>query len=431
MSPAFAYPWDDPTRLEEVRSAVHRSATYLAGMGDTIASATSVAFDAWSGAAAQAAAAALGARTDAVRADAERLGSTATALDTYRSVVVDARAEIDELRARQAVLGAARADSEAAARAFVGAPSPAGAAELLRCLARGTALRLELGDPTAAYHEVVRRVSEAGAACAATLWRCGAGLAAWADDLSERAPGTRDPDDSPETNGDAYPGGLGPMVPGTSVPTPDAPPWPEPDAGAGEHDSEWALPDDYLTHRLAWLASVALDRTWPHAADNLRHFLGNSGDAREQDVDQMLADLPGLSDKVQVTRSELGEDAIAQAQAAGVNAPVTFPVSTGWQGYYAMPSESEDWYYASGGFSYSLQGEVTVYPPSTPGGEWTYEMTTAVSTYDRYNWDGSKSTEILGQEITDEQLGELHRAGIAQEYDLYGTSSTTSSTGSG
>ena len=58
-------------------------------------------------------------------------------------------------------------------------------------------------------------------------------------------------------------------------------------------------------------------------------------------------------------------------------------------------------------------------------------QTTAVSTYDRYNWDGSKTTEILGQTVTDEQLAGLHRAGIAREYDLYGTSATSSSTGSG
>ena len=49
---------------------------------------------------------------------------------------------------------------------------------------------------------------------------------------------------------------------------------------------------------------------------------------------------------------------------------------------------------------------------------------------DRYNWDGNKSTDILGMNITDAELQELHRADIAQEYDLTGESSVRSGRGS-
>ena len=42
---------------------------------------------------------------------------------------------------------------------------------------------------------------------------------------------------------------------------------------------------------------------------------------------------------------------------------------------------------------------------------------------DRYNWDGDKSTQIFGMTVTDAQLQELHRAGLAQEYYLAGQSS--------
>ncbi len=177
-------------------------------------------------------------------------------------------------------------------------------------------------------------------------------------------------------------------------------------------------------------AATALQWTWPNASGNLRHFLGNSGRPLEQDVDQMLVDLPGLGTKVDRTRSELGSEALAQAREAGVTEPVTFPVSTRWDGYYARSDESTNWYYATGGFRYSLQGQVTVHPPPSPGGEWTYEQTTTVSTFDRYNWDSGKSTEILGQPISDDELAKLHRAGIAQEYDLYGTSAPSTSRGS-
>mgnify|MGYP003500725233 FL=1 len=51
-------------------------------------------------------------------------------------------------------------------------------------------------------------------------------------------------------------------------------------------------------------------------------------------------------------------------------------------------------------------------------------MTTAVNIRDRYNWDGTKSTEIGPFTVTDEQLAELHRKGLAQEYTATGTSGT-------
>jgi hypothetical protein len=437
VTTAFPYPWDEPVRIEERRAVLVRSGAYVTGLGDTLASARRSALDGWSGVAADAAATALSARVAAAQTDADRLRSSAAALEAYTAVVVRARQEIDALRARQAAVDQSRADTDAALRAFVAIPSLDGVADFLRCLGRQAALRREAADLATRYREVMRRVADAATACGTALWQHGAGLAARARDLGEQAgtrypvpPGVRRPGGSPESEGESYTGGLGPMIVGTTVPTPDVPPWPEPDPGAGEHGSEFPWPDDYLTHQAAWAASVALHAKWPHAADNLRHFLGNSGGAQEQDVDQMLADLPGLSDEVHETRAALGADALARARAAGVTQPVTFPVSTTWRGYYATQSESPDWFYASGGFSYSMQGEVTVYPPASPGGSWTYEQTTAVSTYDRYNWDGSKATEILGQTVTDEQLGELHRAGIAQEYDLYGTSASSSSTGS-
>lgn len=428
MTTTFTYPTDEPAVLDERRAVLVRSAGHLTELGETLSSARSVALDGWTGLAARAANAAFKARITTAQDHASRLRSTATAVDEYRAVVVAARAEIDELRARQNAISTARADTEAAARAFIAAPSMDAVADFLRYLARQTTLRREAGDLASAYDDVIRRVAEAAEACATALWEHGAGLVERARHLAGRP--ARNPDD-PEPNGTSYQDGLGPMVPGTTIPMPEAPPWPDADPGAGEYGSEFAWPDDYLTHQAASAAAFALQWKWPNASDNLRHFLGNSGRPLEQDVDQMLADLPGLSDQVRERRSALVERALTQARAAGVTEPVTFPVSTGWNGYYAGPDESTNWYYATGGFQYSVQGQVTVYPPSSPGGEWTYEQTTAVSTYDRYNWDGGKSTEILGRTVTDEQLAELHRAGIAQEYDLYGTSSPSTSRGSG
>lgn len=49
---------------------------------------------------------------------------------------------------------------------------------------------------------------------------------------------------------------------------------------------------------------------------------------------------------------------------------------------------------------------------------------------DQYNWDGSKSTQIGPFNVTDEQLAQLHRSGLAQEYTNYGRSSETTVEGS-
>lgn len=43
--------------------------------------------------------------------------------------------------------------------------------------------------------------------------------------------------------------------------------------------------------------------------------------------------------------------------------------------------------------------------------------------YDRYNWDEGKSVTIAGVVISDTTLGRLHKAGIAQEYNVEGQSS--------
>ncbi|GAP78405.1 hypothetical protein Y09_1229 [Brachybacterium sp. SW0106-09] len=54
-------------------------------------------------------------------------------------------------------------------------------------------------------------------------------------------------------------------------------------------------------------------------------------------------------------------------------------------------------------------------------------MNTTLNYRDQYNWDGSKSTTIdlpgpVDPTISDEQLAELHRAGLAKEFLLHGTS---------
>lgn len=228
--------------------------------------------------------------------------------------------------------------------------------------------------------------------------------------------------------GEPYPSGLGPPTDGTTpLENPEPPAWEPPDEGGGVHASEDAGLKDRLTKRAAQLAANALAGKWPDASRNLSHFLGNTGEPLDQDVDSMLESSANFRSAVETAESDLGALAIEQAQQSGATGPVTFPINTAWQGVYL--NDSDNWFYALNGISWNLTGSVTAYPPSTPGGEWTYKMSTNVNIRDRYNWDGTKSTDIGPFTVTDEQLAELHRKGLAKEYTATGTSGTRETSG--
>lgn len=221
--------------------------------------------------------------------------------------------------------------------------------------------------------------------------------------------------------------GLGEGSPGTTAQVPEPPGWTPPADGAGEYNSEFAGPIDHTVHSLAREGADYKRDDWPHAAENLDHFLDNNGEDKSADVDALLSDEPAFAEKAEERRHQAGHDAVAKAKAEGATGPVTYPLSTAWAGH-TVP-EGHDWFYASGSFNYNQTGTVTAYPPDADNPEWRYEVNTQVNFRDRYNWDGGKSTEIMGMTVTDESLAALHRAGIAKEYNLVGNSSQQTTTG--
>jgi hypothetical protein len=237
------------------------------------------------------------------------------------------------------------------------------------------------------------------------------------------------PDDEKVDGSDPGDDPLGTGVPGTSVDEPAPPAWQPPDDGAGAYDSQRAWPWDHAKKLAIEAAANALAGKWPDASRNLSHYLANTGEPLEQDVDRVLSDVPAFQAKVDEVRTSLGEDAVARAQEAGATGPLTFPVNTAWSGFYITPEMSQNWFYAMGGVSYNQTGQVTVYPPTSPGGPWRYEVSTRVNLYDQYNWDGGKETSIGPITVTDEELARLHRQGLAREYRNQGRSDTTTTTG--
>ncbi len=102
-----------------------------------------------------------------------------------------------------------------------------------------------------------------------------------------------------------------------------------------------------------------------------------------------------------------------------------------WSQHYFNKGNSADWFFAVGGKSTWTDGWYTWEPRGDGTG--TLSMDISLYLFDRYNWDGSKSVNLLDQlpvtlpegissmaEINDEDLGALHKKGLAKEFEIYG-----------
>ncbi|VEG12924.1 two-partner secretion domain-containing protein [Moraxella cuniculi] len=177
------------------------------------------------------------------------------------------------------------------------------------------------------------------------------------------------------------------------------------DAGAGEWGSEQASFEVYRDYSIAM--GVALNSpVYPDATAALRHYLANSGENYQIDLEGLMKDsgiAPIVQKEINYAQSFIEQNLTSKGT-------IDFH-STGASGAYA---ESKNWFYATGGVLIYGGGSATY------DGEGNYTMDFNLMSYDRYNWDGGKSVTILGQKITDDQLGAMHRAGIAKEYNMYG-----------
>ena len=249
--------------------------------------------------------------------------------------------------------------------------------------------------------------------------------------VRDRTAGSRDksPADQGTTGTDANEDGLGDPVPGTAAPEPQPPPWQPADVGSGPYAVEKPTLADRAKELLVETMANSAAPAWPNASRNLLHFLANTGESLQQDVDRMLSDVPRLGSKVAQDQQILAQAAVKQARQSGVTTPTTYPVNTPWRNFDFEKDTERDWFLALGSTSYGETGQVTVYPPTSPGGSWRYQVDTRVNIYDQYNWDGSKATEIYGYQVNDTELQRLHHVGLAREYRNQGRSTRTTLTG--
>ncbi|GAA1081138.1 hypothetical protein [Nocardiopsis metallicus] len=229
--------------------------------------------------------------------------------------------------------------------------------------------------------------------------------------------------------------GLGSPVEGDSLDEDVHPPeWTGPKPH-NEYGSKEATKEHEKTlktwKRRAWVANMI---GLGNASQNMAHYLENSGEPLEQDVNDMLKSVDRFNSDVEQEQTDLIMEAIRQAKAEGGNGPFTFPIRTPWAQHHGNQDEDgNDWYFASGSWQYSQTGDIVV--TREPDGSWTYDMEVQVHMRDQYDWHGADDSNLkvdipfIGQ-VDDEELAELARAGLAQEFTMHGTSDPVSRGGS-
>ncbi|KAF9890465.1 hypothetical protein FE257_005870 [Aspergillus nanangensis] len=201
-----------------------------------------------------------------------------------------------------------------------------------------------------------------------------------------------------------------------SIPGPPSDPKPP---SSGDGIGEWGSEDpgigDYLDKtKFYGIARTAGTLGLDNAKNNMMHYLGNSGDDQPVTVENMLNDLPDFS---KAAKAFIQNEATKAYESLGSSDETAF-VSK-WENYYAAKDESWDWFFAIGGFSYSVSGTMEKVGSKVA-------LKYRVHVFDRYNWDDGKSVDIGPFHFEDRELGELHLKGIAQEYVVRGTSGTVS-----
>ncbi|WP_147403943.1 hypothetical protein [Nocardia panacis] len=172
---------------------------------------------------------------------------------------------------------------------------------------------------------------------------------------------------------------------------------------------------------MATAAMVAADAGgWTHAARHLRHYLDNTGTDLILDPDQMMNDDARLKMFAEDTVTQWVQK-ISRSAIAANNYENSIPFQSGWVGWTFDSSSQRDWYLAVGSMNIAVSGAVAVHHRDN-GAQSTVTVDYRIHFHDRYNWDGTKSTEIAGITVTDRRMGGLHTAGLAREFDQYGSS---------
>ncbi|MFB7913433.1 hypothetical protein [Streptomyces sp. NPDC056061] len=202
--------------------------------------------------------------------------------------------------------------------------------------------------------------------------------------------------------------------------------WHAPDPGSGPFGVEKPTARDLKYH--AWAIGIAAAGDFAgenQASRNMMHYLGGTGEPLELDVNSMLHDDASFrsnAERMHIAeyRDEWNRKALKEFEKAGGDKLISMPVETVHSGGTFTDAS---WFHAVGSHEQNISGMVTVEPGDD--GRPTVSLEYQVNVWDRYNWDKGKSTDFPGGiVIEDKDMGHLHTVGIAQEFDMRGSSAT-------
>ncbi|MGW1296875.1 hypothetical protein [Streptomyces sp. NPDC002533] len=197
------------------------------------------------------------------------------------------------------------------------------------------------------------------------------------------------------------------------------------DGGAGRHDSQSAGFEEWATKQKMRLLTEGADwKGMTDASRHMDHYLSNSGRPMQLPVDKMMADVPAfksyVDDTVRLKQDEWRRQAVEEFKRNG-GKPVAFPVEAKQpKGFYFTQEADENWFYAVGGVNSNVTGVVTAVPDAH--GNPKVSLDYQANAWDRYNWDEGKGVNVGPLDIPDGQMAKLHRVGLAQEFDMAGSS---------
>ncbi|MEY2229402.1 hypothetical protein [Streptomyces sp. BF23-19] len=199
------------------------------------------------------------------------------------------------------------------------------------------------------------------------------------------------------------------------------------DRGSGKHGEKDPGLGDWANHAKAGALVDGADMFGlTDASRHMHHYLANGGEFMKLPVDKMLNDNQGFQthiDRKHLLDNETDwrEQALAEFQRNG-GRPVAIPVETPSGKDYSFTKETDpNWFYAVGSARSNVTGVVTVVPGSD--GQPVVGLDYQVNVWDRYNWDEGKGVDVGPVYIPDGEMGQQHKVGLAQEFDMAGSSS--------
>jgi hypothetical protein len=154
----------------------------------------------------------------------------------------------------------------------------------------------------------------------------------------------------------------------------------------------------------------------PESAQLMRHYLDGSGETLQIDIGVMLRDMPEWRADVERATSRLLAD-IAQRYGDAPGDPRSRCFTTAWLGAYSSRTNSPDWFFALGAFSYQVSADVH-------RAEYSQRLVVKVQVHvrDRYDWDRGRGTWVAGLYIPNEIIGWLQQVGLARDFKVVGDS---------